>query len=114
MDTPIAGTPLATDDEKRVYSTTMDALAFGYHGHGILFTNYTNHFVLVFDLTSTQQAFHDFLYPELTNAAVSLELQFSAALPANTGVFSSGEKASTIYIESNRKVSKNVISNPST
>ena len=111
---PIAGTPLSTDDEKRVYMTTIDALAFGYHGHGIPFSNYTNHFVLVFGLTSAQQASHIFLYPELTNAAVSVELKSSTALPGNTEVFLLGEKASTIYIDSNRKVSKNVILHPTT
>ena len=92
----------------------MDALAFGYHGHGIPFTNNTNHFVLNFDLTSTQKASHDLPYAELTNAAVSLELKFSAELPANTEVFLLGEKASTIYIDSKRKVAKNVILDPTT
>ena len=108
----IAATPLSTDDEKRVHLTTMDALAFGYQGHGTPFTNYTNHFGHVFDLTGTQQASHDFLFPELTDAAVSLELKLPAALPAKTEVFLLGEKFSTIFIDSNRKVSENVISNP--
>ena len=94
--------------------TTMVSLAVGYHGHGIPFTNYTNHFVLLFDLTSTQQASHDFVYPELTNAAVSLELKFSAALPANAEVFLLGGKASTILLYSNWKASKYVILNPTT
>ena len=49
---PVAGTPLATDDLKRVYMSSM-TLAFGHHGHGILFADYANHFVMVFDLTST-------------------------------------------------------------
>ena len=71
----------------------MDALAFGHHGHGIRFADYANRFVMVFDLTSTQQASHDFLYPELTNAAILLELKFSAALAVNTVVFLLGEKA---------------------
>ena len=100
---PIAGTPFSTGDERRGYMTTMDALAFGYHGHAIPFKNYTNHFLLDFDLTSTQQASNDFPYPELTNAAVSLEFKFSAALPAKTGVFFLGEKASPIYIDFNKK-----------
>ena len=93
---PTAGTPLSTDDEKRVYMTTMDALAFGYHGHGIPFTKHTNQFMLVFDLTSKQQASHDFTNPELTNAALFLELKFTEAPPANTEVFLLGETASTV------------------
>lgn len=106
---PVAGTPLSTENEKRIYISSMDALAFGYHSHGIPFQDYTNHFVMVFDLTSTQQASHDYLYPELTNAAVSLELKFANNLASSVEVFLLGEKASTIYINSNRKVSKNVI-----
>ena len=47
---PIAGTPLSTDDEKRLYKTTMDAFVFGYHGHGTPFTNYTDHFCLFLTL----------------------------------------------------------------
>ena len=100
---PIAGTPFSTGDERRGYMTTVDALAFGYHGHAIPFKNYTNHFLLVFDLTSTQQASNDFPYPELTNAAVSLEFKFSVALPAKTEVFFLGEKASPIHIDFNKK-----------
>ena len=98
---PVAGTPLATDDLKRVYLSTMDALAFGHHGHG----HGHGH---------GQQASHDFLYSELTNAAISLELKFSAALAVNSEVFLLGEKASIIYIGSHRKVSKNVMLNPTT
>ena len=94
--------------------STMDALVFGHHGHGNPFTDYDNHFVMVFDLTSTQQESNDFIYPELTNAAISLELKFSAGLAVNTEVFLLGEKASTIYIDSHGKVSKNVMLNPTT
>ena len=87
MGSPIAGTPISTDDEKRVYMTKTASLAFGYHGHGIPFLNYTNHFVVVFDRTSTQKAPYEFLYPEVTNAAVSEDLKISTAMPGNTEVF---------------------------
>ena len=69
-----------TDDEKRVYLSTVDALSCGFHRQGIFLSDYSNHFLIVFILTSTQQASHDFLYPELTNFAISIELKFSAAL----------------------------------
>ena len=62
---------------------------------------------MVFDLTSTQQASHDFIHPELTNCSISIELKFSAALPSNIEIFIIGEKASTI--DSARRVSKNHI-----
>ena len=110
---PIAGTPLATDDLKRVYMSTMDALAFGHHGHGITFADYANHFVMVFDLTSTQQASHDFLYPELTNGAISLELKVSAALAVNTRCFCLAKKHQQFTLTLIEK-SPNVMLNPTT
>ena len=64
---------------------------------------------MVFDHTSTQQASHDFIHPEVTNCTISIELKFSAALPSNIEIFFIGEKGSTIFIDSARKVSKNHI-----
>ena len=87
----------------------MSDLAYIDNGHGISLEDYPNHFFMVFDLTSTEQASHDFIHPELTNCSVSNELKFSAALAHNVEIFIIGEKASTIYIDSARKVSKNHI-----
>ena len=42
---------------------------------------------MVFDLTSTQQASHDFFHPELINCSISNELKFSAALANNIEIF---------------------------
>ena len=63
---------------------------------------------MVFDMTSTQQASHDYFYPELTNASISVELLFTAGLAANR-YFSGGGggRSSVIYINSPKKVSKN-------
>ena len=63
----------------------------------------------MFDLTGTQQALHDFIHRELTNCSISIELKFSAALPSKIEIFITGEKASTIFIDSARNVSKNYI-----
>ena len=106
---PVADSPISTDDSKRVYFNTMSDLAYIDNGHGISLEDYPNHFIMVFNLTSTQQASHDFVHPELTNCSVSIELKFSAALAHNIEIFIIGEKASTIYIDSARKVSKNHI-----
>ena len=106
---PVADSPISTDDSKRVYFNTMSDLAYIDNGHGISLEDYPNHFIMVFDLTSTQQASHDFIHPELTNCSVSIELKFSAALAHNVEIFIIGEKASTIYIDQARKVSKNHI-----
>ena len=108
---PVAGTPLQTENDKKLYLNSLEALAFGQHGHGVPYNDYANHYILVFDLTSTQQASHDYLYPELTNGSISISLRFSAQLTNSVEVFLLGERSSTIYIDSSRKVSKNIFLN---
>ena len=72
-----------------------------------ILTEDPNHFVMVFDLTCTQQASHGFIHPELASCLNSIELKSSAALPSNIKIFISDEKPSTIFIDSARKVVKN-------
>ena len=103
---PVADSPINTTDDKRLYFITMSDLAYIDNGHGIKLSEYPSHFIMVFDLTSTQQASHDFIHPELTNCSISIELKFSVALPRNIEIFIFGTKASTIFIDSARKVSK--------
>ena len=74
---PIASTPISTQDHKRLFFDTLSALGLLHCGLGITLDNYQQHFIMCFDLTSTQQAAHDFLHPELTSCSVSLDLQFS-------------------------------------
>ena len=106
---PVADSPISTTDNKRLYFNTISDLAYIDNGHGISLPDYPNHFIMVFDLTSTQQASHDFIHPELTNCSISIELKFSAALPTNIEIFIIGEKASTIFVDTARRVSKNHI-----
>ena len=106
---PVADSTINTADVKRLYFNTMSDLAYIDNGHGISLSEYPNHFIMVFDLTSTQQASHDFIHHELTNCSISIELKFSAALPSNIEIFIIGEKASTVFIDSARRVSKNQI-----
>ena len=106
---PVTDSPINTTDVKRLYFNTMSDLAYIDNGHGINLFEYPNHFIMVFNLTSTQQASHDFIHPELNNCSISIELKFSAALPNNIEIFLIGEKASTIFIDSARRVSKNHI-----
>ena len=106
---PVADSPINTADVKRLYFNTMSDLAYIDNGHGISLSEHPNHFFMVFDLTSTQQASHDFILPEFTSCSISIELKFSAALPSNIEIFIIGEKASTIFIDSARRVSKNHI-----
>ena len=55
---------------------SLEALAFGQHGHGVPHNDYANHYISVFDLTSTQQASHNYLYPQLTNKCTSLVFRY--------------------------------------
>ena len=87
----------------------MSDLAYIDNSHGIKFSEYPSHFIMVLGLTSTQQASHDFIHSELTNCSISFELKFSAALPSNIEIFIFGEKASSFFIDLARKFSKNHI-----
>ena len=88
----------------------MEALDFVFNnGRGISLANYCNHYIMAFDLTSTQEASHDFFHPELTNCTISVELQFDAPLGENLELFFMGERASTVYVRSDRKITKNTL-----
>jgi len=106
---PIAGTPLETEDNKRAYFNGLTFLAFGRLSHGIPITQFENHYILVFDLTSTLEASHEFIHPELTNSSIGIDMSFAANLANPVEVFFLAEKASTIFIDSARNISKNVL-----
>ena len=107
---PIAGTPISTSDNKRIYYNTLEALDFVLNtSHGISLANYDNHYIMAFDLTSTQEASHDFIHPELTNCTVLLELNFDADLGNNVELLFMGERASTVYVRSDKKIIKNTL-----
>ena len=85
----------------------MSDLAYIDNGHGISLSEYTKHFIIIVDLTSTQQASHDFIHPEPTNCSISIELKFSAALPNNIETFIIGGKqalSSSILPEEFQKI----------
>ena len=71
-----------------------------------MLSDYPKHFITVCGLTSTQKASPDFIHPELTNCSISFELKFSAALPTKIEILIIGEKASTIFVDTARRVSK--------
>ena len=106
---PVVDCPVSTDDDKRLYFNAISDLAYIDNGHGNKLSEYPSHLLMVFDLTSTQQASYDFIHPELTNSSITVELKFSAALPNNIKFFLIGEKTSTTYVDSARRVSKNHI-----
>ena len=104
-----AGTPMSTTDGKRLYYNSTSALSNVENGHGIPLSEFANHYIMVFDLTSPQEATHGFIHSELTNSSLSVELKFDAALAHNVEIIFLGEKASTIYNESAGNASKNAL-----
>ena len=70
----------------------MSASGYVENGHGIPLSEFANHYIMVFDLTSTQEATHDFIHPELKNSSLSVELKFNSALAHNVENFFLGEK----------------------
>ena len=89
---PVADCPISTNDIQRLYINTISDLAYIDNDHGISLTDYPNHFIMVFDLTNTQQASHNFIHPELTNCSTLIELKFSAVLPNNIEIFIIGKR----------------------
>ena len=90
----------------------MEALDFVFsNSHGISLANYHNQYIMAFDLTSTQEASHDFIHPELTNCTILVELKFNAPLGKNVKLLFMEEHASTVYVHSDRKIAKNILMN---
>ena len=96
-----------TSNNIRTYVTTMKALKFEEDGPGIPLDDYTNHYVLVFDLTSTQESNVQMFYPDVVGAGLRVELYFSEMLRNTVEVIVLGERLSTVFIDKNGSVVKN-------
>ena len=95
---PIAGTPLDTSNDTRLFYNTITDLGFERGGNGITLQDYQdNHFYLVFDLTTREASKSLTLFPELTGAGITLKLSFSKALPDSVELFLIGEIQSNFY-----------------
>ena len=108
---PLAGTPIDTSNNVRLYYNTFTALGFNKNGNGIKLEDFEdNQFFLVFDLTSTGEASRSLtLFPELTGSSLTLKLFFSTA-PEDAMEFSLiGERFSQVFIDSARNISKNTL-----
>ena len=93
---PGVDSPITTDDYKRLYFNPKSNLAHIDIVHGNKMSEYPSRSLMVFELTSTKQASHGFIHPELTNSSTTVELKFSAALPNNNEIFIIGKKTSAI------------------
>ena len=101
---PVPCTPLdMRNGRMRAYYKTICSLGFaaGSGGNGIQFKNFEDHFVLVFDLTSTREASKSLtLFPELTGGTLTLKLSFEQALGKTVELFVIAERFSQIFIDS--------------
>ena len=95
---------MSKTDNKRINYNTLETLDFVFNNsQGISLAKYRNHYIMAFDLTSTQEASHDFVTPEMTNCNISVELKFNAPLGENLELLFMGERASTVYVRSDKK-----------
>ena len=88
-----------TRDYCRLYVTTMKAKNFQDDTLSITVDNFKDHYVLVFDLTSMQDATEHCHYPELIGEPLSLKLYFSPSLENVTEVIVLGERMSSVGVD---------------
>ena len=70
--------------------------------------NFKDHYVLVFDLTSMQDATENFHYPELVGEPLRPELIFTFPLKHVTELIVLGERMSSVAIDKFGVVGKNI------
>ena len=99
---------LDTTSPCRPYSITMKAMQFNEDFPALPMEDFQNHYILVFDLTSLQDAAEHLHYPELSGESLRLEMFFQFPLEQVTEVIVLGERLSNIQIEKFGTVAKNV------
>ena len=92
----------------RLYVTTMKAMNFQDDIPSIPIDNFKDHYVLVFDLTSMQDATENCQYPELVGEPLRLELNFTFPLEHVTELIVLGERMSLVAVDKFGVVGKNV------
>ena len=105
------GQPIATFDAAdncRLYVTTMKAMNFQDDIPSIPIDNFKDHYVLVSDLTSMQDATEKCHYPELVGEAMRLELNFTFPLKHLTELIVLGERMSSVAVDKFGVVGKSI------
>ena len=97
-----------TADNCRLYVTTMKAMNFQDDIPSITIDDFKDHYVLVFDLTSMQDATENCHYPELVGEPLRLELNFTNPLENVTELIVLGERMSSVAVDKFGVVGKNV------
>ena len=95
-------------DNCRLYVTTMKAMNFQDDFPSIPIENFKDHYVLLFDLTSMQDATENFHYPELNGEPLRLELNFTFLLEHVTELIVLGERMSLVAVDKFGLVGKNI------
>ena len=95
-------------DNCRLYVTTMKAKNFQDDVPSIPIDNFKDHYALVFDLTSMQDATENCHYPELVGEPLRLELNFTFPLKLVTELIVLGERMSSVAVDKFGVVGKNI------
>ena len=91
----------------RLYVTTMKSMNFQDDIPSIPIDNFEDHYALVFDLTSMQDATENCHYPELAGEPLRLELNFTIVLEHVTELYLLGERMSSVAVHKFGVVGKN-------
>ena len=95
-------------DNYRLYVTTIKAMNFQGDIPSIPIDSFKDHYVLVFDLTSMQDATENCHYPELVGEPLRLEVNFTSPLEHVTELIVLGERMSSVAIDKFGVVGKNI------
>ena len=97
-----------TADNCRLFVTTMEAMNFQDDNSSIPIDDFKDHYALVFDLTSMQDATENFHYLELVGEPLTLELTLAHPLENVTELIVLGERMSSVAVDKFAVVGKNV------
>ena len=97
-----------TADNCRLYVTTMKAMNFQDDISSIPIEDFIDHYVLVFDLTSMQDATENCRYPELVEEPLRLELNFTQPLENVTELIVLGKRMSSVAVDKFGVLGRNV------
>ena len=95
-------------DNCRCYVSTMKAMYFQQDVPSIPVDNFKDHYVLVFDLTSMQDAIEHCHYPKSIGEPLRLELYLSSPLEKVADVFVLDERMSFVAVDKFGVVGKNL------
>ena len=94
-----------------LYVISMEAMSFQDDIPSIPIDDFKDHYVLVFDLTSMQDATENCHYPELVGEPLRLELNFTNPLENVTELIVLGERMLSVAFDKFGVVGKNVLCN---